>query len=103
MTGVWYDYYFITAAGANSQEGPAEESILPGPISESDSSFTDTSSTLFSLYLSHAEKHDKERAESWKASADGTLVFVSRIFRFDFIILSLMNRTLTTNYYIFRI
>ncbi|KAH9952441.1 hypothetical protein BC827DRAFT_1274706 [Russula dissimulans] len=38
-------------------------------------SFADSSSTLFSIYLSHAEKHDKDVTESWKAGADGTLVF----------------------------
>ncbi|KAH9046413.1 hypothetical protein EDB83DRAFT_2177911, partial [Lactarius deliciosus] len=29
----------------------------------------------FSLYLSYAEKHDKEQTDSWKAGADGILVF----------------------------
>jgi len=45
-------------------------------IPESESSFTDSSSTLFSLYLSHAVKHDRDQVEGWKAGADGTLVFV---------------------------
>lgn len=45
------------------------------PASEFDSSFTDSSSTLFSLYLSHAEKYDKFQVEIWKAGADGILVF----------------------------
>ncbi|KAF8490247.1 hypothetical protein F5888DRAFT_1742198 [Russula emetica] len=50
--------------------------VLPGEVtSEFESSFTDSSSTLFSQYLSYADKHDKEQAESWKASAEGTLVF----------------------------
>ncbi|KAH9030764.1 hypothetical protein EDB85DRAFT_1402900 [Lactarius pseudohatsudake] len=40
-----------------------------------DSQFTDESSHLFSLYLSYAEKHDKEQTDSWKAGADGILVF----------------------------
>ena len=44
--------------------------------SESESSFTDSSSTLFSIYLSHAVKHDRDQAEGWKAGADGILVFV---------------------------
>ena len=42
----------------------------------SQAQFTDESSHLFSLYLSHAEKHDKELAENWIAGADGILVFV---------------------------
>ncbi|KAH9030765.1 hypothetical protein EDB85DRAFT_1402991 [Lactarius pseudohatsudake] len=42
---------------------------------DSDSQFTDESSHLFSLYLSYAEKHDKEQTDSWKAGADGILVF----------------------------
>jgi hypothetical protein len=46
------------------------------PTSEFDSSFTDSSSTLYSLYLSHAEKYDKYQAETWKAGAEGILVFV---------------------------
>ncbi|KAI9453857.1 hypothetical protein BJY52DRAFT_795223 [Lactarius psammicola] len=37
--------------------------------------FTDESSHLFSLYLSYAEKHDKQQTENWKAGADGILVF----------------------------
>jgi hypothetical protein len=47
---------------------------------ESEASYSDSSSTLFSLYLSHAEKHDKDQAESWKAGADGILVFVRSFF-----------------------
>jgi len=43
--------------------------------SEFDSAFTDSSSTLFSLYLSHAEKYDKDQAETWNAGAEGILVF----------------------------
>ena len=45
-------------------------------IPESESLFTDSSSTLFSLYLSHAERHDKDQAEGWKEGANGILVFV---------------------------
>ena len=41
----------------------------------SDSS-ADSLSGLFSLYLSHPEKHEKDMTESWKAHADGILVFV---------------------------
>ena len=73
------------------------------PTSELDSSFTDSSSTLFSLYLSHAEKYDKYQAETWKAGADGILVFVRSTLLFGSIISSFVNRTLTNNYCIIRI
>ena len=33
------------------------------------------------MYLSRAESYDKERAESWKADADGILIFVRPSFR----------------------
>ena len=73
---------------------------LPGETSsEFGSSFTDTSSTLFSQYLSYADKYDTEQAESWKASADGTLFFVRNRFLFWLVIFSsFMNRTLTNDY-----
>ena len=68
------------------------------PTSELDSSFTDSSSTLFSLYLSHAEKYDKDQTETWKAGAEGILVFVCSTLLFGFIISSFVNGTLTNNY-----
>ena len=37
----------------------------------------DGSGPLFSLYLGMAEEEDRKMAESWKADADGILVFVS--------------------------
>jgi hypothetical protein len=37
----------------------------------------DGSGPLFSLYLRMAEEEDRKMAESWKADADGILVFVS--------------------------
>ncbi|KAH9983423.1 hypothetical protein BJV74DRAFT_797411 [Russula compacta] len=43
--------------------------------SKSESEFTDSSGNLFSLYLSHAEKYDRDQTERWKADADGILVF----------------------------
>ena len=44
--------------------------------------YSDSSGALFSMYLSRAENYDKERAESWKANADGILIFVRPRFRF---------------------
>ena len=41
--------------------------------------FVDGSGPLFSMYLELAEEEDKKMAESWKADADVTLVFVSHI------------------------
>jgi hypothetical protein len=43
-----------------------------GPVSHAEASFTDSSSALFSLYMSHAEKADQKQTDSWKAGADGT-------------------------------
>ena len=34
------------------------------------------------MYLSRAEKFDKDRAESWKADADGILIYVPPAFLF---------------------
>ena len=44
-----------------------------------ESSFVDGSGPLFAMYLELAEEEDKKKAESWKADADGILVFVSPI------------------------
>lgn len=44
-----------------------------------ESNFVDGSGPLFSMYLELAEEEDKKRVESWKADADGILVFVSPI------------------------
>ena len=41
-----------------------------------DANYGDSSNALFSMYLSRAEKFDKEQSESWKGNADGILVFV---------------------------
>ncbi len=37
----------------------------------------DSSDGLWSMYLSEAEKEDKEVTENWKGDTDGILVFVS--------------------------
>ncbi|KAH9987294.1 hypothetical protein BJV74DRAFT_774142, partial [Russula compacta] len=37
--------------------------------------YGDSSDALFSMYLSRAEKFDKEQSESWKGNADSILVF----------------------------
>ncbi len=40
------------------------------------SNFVDGSGPIFSMYLDMATEEDKELAESWKADADGILIFV---------------------------
>jgi hypothetical protein len=41
-----------------------------------ESSYTDGSGALFSMYLDRAEEEDQKAAERWKGDADGILVFV---------------------------
>ena len=43
---------------------------------EGQSDFVDGSGPIFSMYLTMAEEEDKTMTESWKADAEGTLVFV---------------------------
>ena len=38
--------------------------------------YGDPSDKLFSVYLAHADKFDKEQSESWKGDTEGILVFV---------------------------
>ena len=42
------------------------------------SDFVDSSGPIFSMYMEMAEEEDKKLAESWKADAEGILVFVRR-------------------------
>ena len=44
------------------------------------SHFIDGSGPIFSMYLGMAEEEDKKMAESWKADADGILIFVRPCF-----------------------
>jgi hypothetical protein len=55
-----------------------EDPPLPASSGESqaESSYTDGSGALFSMYLNRAEEEDKKAAERWKGDADGILVFV---------------------------
>ena len=43
---------------------------------EGQSDYIDGSGPIFSMYLEMAEEEDKKMAESWKADAEGILVFV---------------------------
>jgi hypothetical protein len=38
--------------------------------------YSDPSSKIWGLYLSQAERIDKEHSDSWTANTDGVLVFV---------------------------
>ena len=40
------------------------------------SDFVDGSGPIFSMYLDMATEEDKKMVESWKADADGTIIFV---------------------------
>ena len=44
--------------------------------SQAESSFVDSSGPIFSMYLEMAEEEDRKLAESWKADAEGILIFV---------------------------
>ena len=43
---------------------------------QGESDFVDSSGPIFSMYLKMTEEEDKKMAESWKADAEGILVFV---------------------------
>jgi len=44
--------------------------------------YSDPSTKIWCLYLSQAEKVDKEHCESWTANLDGVLVFVRQSLSF---------------------
>jgi hypothetical protein len=46
--------------------------------------YNDPSAKIWNLYLSQAEKFDKDHSESWLANTDGVLVFVRQTFSIDF-------------------
>ena len=50
--------------------------------------FVDSSGPIFSMYMEMAEEEDKKMAESWKADAEGILVFV----RLHFLLITAPNR-----------
>lgn len=68
----------VPEEGANTGPGP---SIRDPPqsarnqMSQAESNFSDGSGHLFTMYNEMAEEEDKKMAESWKADADGILVF----------------------------
>jgi hypothetical protein len=42
--------------------------------------YSDPSAKIWNLYLSQAEKFDKDHSESWTANTEGVLVFVRQTF-----------------------
>ena len=50
------------------------------PMGQSDFGVVDGSGQIFSMYLEMAEEEDKKMTESWKADAEGVLVFVRLCF-----------------------
>ena len=51
-------------------------SSVPSGEPQAESSYTDGSGALFSMYLDRAEEEDRRVVERWKGDADGILVFV---------------------------
>ena len=54
----------------------SESRSAQNQASQAESSFVDSSGPLFSMYMGMAEEEDMKLAESWKADADGILIFV---------------------------
>lgn len=85
-----YSSYDPGLLGSGLQRGqlqpppPPPPSPLPIPLDTdvpahsnvTEGNYGDSSDKLFSVYLSHAGKFDKEQAESWKGDTEGILVFV---------------------------
>ena len=57
---------------------PSAADVPPGydRLNIAEGNYGDSSDKLFSVYLSQAEKFDKESSESWKGDTEGILVFV---------------------------
>ena len=66
-------FLFATLAGGHDYPpySVQNQALTPGV-----SHFIDGSGPIFSMYLGMAEEEDKKMAESWKANADGILIFV---------------------------
>jgi hypothetical protein len=64
----------LHAAPIGEHQEPPQSEKNPTPKGEYD--FVDSSRPIFSMYLEMAEEEDKKLAESWKADAEGILVFV---------------------------
>jgi len=67
-----------TETGAHRYHPPSHQ-YLNGEV-QRDSNTVDGSWPLFNMYLAMAREEDKIMAESWKADADGILIFVSLLY-----------------------
>ena len=47
-----------------------------GTTSPKETTYTDPSGPIFSMYITRALKFDTENVENWKGGADGILIFV---------------------------
>jgi hypothetical protein len=87
----------ITAYPTQAQVIPYHRTTPPSPFSPASgtlvgepqsgqnvSHFIDGSGPIFSMYLERAKEVDEKMAESWKADADGILIFVRLYFRFPY-------------------
>jgi hypothetical protein len=54
--------------------------LFAGTASDRDPSHDAAAGRLWSVYISEAEKYDKELVESWKNNMEGMLIFVSNVF-----------------------
>jgi hypothetical protein len=57
------------------QESPYQIPVIPERTT-----YSDSSGSIFSMYISRAQKFDEENAENWKGGAEGILVFVRWLF-----------------------
>ena len=77
MTSLLWDTSFRDETESNDVFYDFENVPLPtSGEPQAESSYTDGSGALFSMYLDRAEEEDRKVAESWKGDADGILVFV---------------------------
>ena len=81
-----YDHSLVLGSGLQrGQLQPPQPPPSPPPPHPLDTdvpahsnvaNYGDSSDKLFSVYLSQADKFDKEQSESWKGDTEGILVFV---------------------------
>jgi hypothetical protein len=73
---------FSSAAHIGDRQDPPPPWSAQAQAWRGESNFVDSSGPIFSMYLEMAEEEDKKMAESWKADAEGILVFVRHNPRF---------------------
>lgn len=76
-TSFAHEYLFASFLTALVNAGGNRYAPNPSQGSPGESTFTDGSEGLFSMYLDRTEDEDQKMTERWKADADGILVFVS--------------------------